>query len=118
MFTTRFSTQSRRFLSIFETTPVRNLISRIKLYLANQLTSENAFGNTQLDMDVQVDSMIYDFLKESPYVAMAISEERPYPTFMHKKTGEYNVCFDPIDGSNILESNYAVGSIFGIMPSG
>lgn len=49
---------------------------------------------------------------------MAISEERPYPTFMNKKTGEYNVCFDPIDGSNVLESNYAVGSIFGIFPDG
>lgn len=31
--------------------------------LANQLQSENEFGDTQLDMDVQVDSMIYEFLK-------------------------------------------------------
>ena len=85
---------------------------------ANQLLSENAFGETQLDMDVQIDSMIYDFLKESKYVAMAISEERPYPTYLNKKSGEFNVCFDPVDGSNILESNYAVGSIFGIFPNG
>jgi sedoheptulose-bisphosphatase len=69
-------------------------------------------------MDVQVDTMIYDYLRESPHVAMAISEERPYPTYFNKKTGSYNVCFDPIDGSNILESNYAVGSIFGIWPAG
>jgi len=82
------------------------------------LLSVNAFGETQLDMDVQIDSMIYDFLKESKYVAMAISEERPYPTYFNKKSGEFNVCFDPIDGSNILECNYAVGSIFGIWPNG
>jgi fructose-1,6-bisphosphatase len=46
-----------------------------------------------------------------------MSEERPYPTTLCKD-GNYVVTFDPIDGSNIIDSNYTVGSIFGIWPNG
>jgi len=66
-------------------------------------------------MDVQTDSLIHDNLKKSKVVGMSLSEERPYPTMLSKK-GSYLVTFDPIEGSRIIESNYAVGSIFGIWP--
>ena len=77
----------------------------------------NEFGETKLDMDVQTDSLIYENLKKSKEVCIALSEERPYPTILNKK-GSYNVTFDPIDGSNIIENNFTVGSIFGIWPKG
>jgi sedoheptulose-bisphosphatase len=32
------------------------------------------------------------------------------------KTGGYAVAFDPLDGSTVIESNFAVGTIFGIWP--
>ena len=56
-------------------------------------------------MDVQTDSLIHDNLKKSKVVAMSLSEERPYPTILSKK-GSYIVTFDPIEGSNIIESKY------------
>lgn len=46
---------------------------------------------------------------------MVLSEERPYPTIL-SKDGEFTVTFDPIDGINLIDSNYTVGSIFGIWP--
>jgi fructose-1,6-bisphosphatase len=46
---------------------------------------------------------------------MCLSEERPYPTYLGK-SGEYIVTFDPIDGGAPIESNYSVGTIFGVWP--
>lgn len=68
-------------------------------------------------MDVQTDSLIYSNLKKSKVVSMALSEERPYPNVLNK-TGEHIVTFDPIDGGNLIDSNYTVGSIFGVWPKG
>lgn len=48
---------------------------------------------------------------------MVLSEERPYPTTLNKN-GDFIVTFDPIDGGNLIDSNYTVGSIFGIWPKG
>jgi len=85
---------------------------------ANQLETQNEFGVKQLDMDVQTDSLIYDVLKKSKAVHFALSEERPYPTVLNRTSGQHIVAFDPIDGSNVLDSNYSVGTIFGIWPNG
>lgn len=68
-------------------------------------------------MDVQTDSLIYTNLKKSTAVNMALSEERPYPTQL-SKAGEHIVTFDPIDGGNLIDSNYTVGTIFGVWPKG
>lgn len=38
----------------------------------------NSFGDKQLDMDIQFDTLIYDCLKETGVVAYAMSEERPF----------------------------------------
>ena len=71
----------------------------------------------KLDMDVLTDSLIFSILKKSKAVAIAMSEERPYPTVLSKK-GSYIVCFDPIEGMGIMESNFCIGTIFGIWPNG
>ncbi len=68
-------------------------------------------------MDVQTDSLIYANLKKCSAVFQALSEERPYPTILSKQ-GEYIATFDPIDGQNLIDSNYSVGTIFGIWPKG
>jgi sedoheptulose-bisphosphatase len=31
--------------------------------------------------------------------------------------GSYTVTFDPIDGSNVVDANFSVGSIFGVWKS-
>lgn len=68
-------------------------------------------------MDVQTDSLIQANLKRSKVVQTASSEERPYPIQL-SKNGQHIVTFDPIDGTNLIDSNYTVGSIFGVWPRG
>jgi fructose-1,6-bisphosphatase I len=109
-------TQSKKYLVILDIQLVR-IYKIIKLFIVNRLGTKNEFGDERIDMDVQTDSLINDNLKKSKVVHMVLSEERPYPTIMNKK-GDHIVTFDPIDGGNLIDSNYTVGSIFGVWPKG
>jgi len=74
----------------------------------------NAFGDEQLAIDVLADNVIFENLKASGSVATASSEEEPTEVNMG---GEgYSVAFDPLDGSSIIDTNFAVGTIYGIWP--
>jgi len=42
-----------------------------------------------------------------------MSEETPVMKVLNED-GQYLVTFDPLDGSSVLEANFAVGSIFAI----
>jgi len=64
-------------------------------------------------MDVQTDSLIFEALRETGVVYAGLSEERPQMTYLCPD-GEFIVTFDPLDGSSIIETNGAVGSIFAI----
>jgi fructose-1,6-bisphosphatase len=46
-------------------------------------------------------------------VYAASSEERPYLTKLNEN-GKFLVTFDPLDGSSIIDSNLAIGTIAGI----
>lgn len=46
---------------------------------------------------------------------MASSEETPEEISCNADTG-YSVSFDPLDGSSIIDANFAVGTICGIWP--
>ncbi len=85
--------------------------------LVNRLGTKNDAGDEKLDMDVQSDTLVRENLKKSKSVSMCLSEERPYPTNLNKN-GEYMVTFDPIDGGSHVESNYTIGTIFGVWPKG
>ncbi|GAB5361699.1 hypothetical protein AAMO2058_000735200 [Amorphochlora amoebiformis] len=74
----------------------------------------NAFGDEQLAIDVLADNVIFENLRASGAVATASSEEEPTEVNMGG-TG-YSVAFDPLDGSSIIDTNFAVGTIFGIWP--
>ncbi|KAG5183466.1 Sedoheptulose-bisphosphatase [Tribonema minus] len=74
--------------------------------------SSNAYGDDQLDIDLYADHIIFEEMKASKCVAVAASEEKPQELEMG---GEgYSVAFDPLDGSSIIDANFAVGSIFGV----
>ena len=81
--------------------------------LSNKIDTANEFGEVQLDMDVQTDSLIFEALRETGVVYAGLSEERPQMTYLCPD-GEFIVTFDPLDGSSIIETNGAVGSIFAI----
>lgn len=52
-------------------------------------------------------------MSQSGVVYSASSEERPYLTKLNEK-GKFVVTFDPLDGSSIIDSNLAIGTIAGI----
>jgi sedoheptulose-bisphosphatase len=55
--------------------------------------------------------VIMDSLRSSGLVSSAASEESPHEVDLG---GEgFSVAFDPLDGSSIVEANFAVGSIVG-----
>ncbi len=80
----------------------------------------NATGDEQLKLDVASDKLIEHRLKELSLVKAIISEEKEDVIYVHEN-GKYTICYDPLDGSSIVDVNLSVGSIFGIYegePSG
>lgn len=83
-------------------------------YSSTTIGSVNEFGDNQLDVDVKADDLIFDTLRQSGLVAVGCSEEHPHEIPLD---GEgYSVAFDPLDGSSIIDANFAVGTIMGIWP--
>jgi len=83
----------------------------------------NAFGDDQLNVDVQAENIIRETLAACPATVTASSEEDPQevPTRPNQdqpsssSTEEvYTVSFDPLDGSSIIAPNWTVGTIIGI----
>jgi fructose-1,6-bisphosphatase I len=75
--------------------------------------SRNQFGEEQLKLDVLSDDIIQQHLKESLLVANFVSEEHDDVTEIDPK-GKFSVVYDPLDGSSLVDANFAIGSIFGI----
>jgi sedoheptulose-bisphosphatase len=66
---------------------------------------------------VIADKMIWDAVKKSDVVREGASEEDPIVRNVDDtKNGEFTVCWDPLDGSSIVDNNWAVGTMMGIWP--
>lgn len=78
--------------------------------------SSNTFGDAQLSVDVIADQIMWDACKSSPTIAYGASEEEPEVKACNP-SGEYTVCWDPLDGSSIVDNNWAVGTMIGIWGS-
>jgi len=91
---------------------VKKASSVIRTASSKKADSTNVFGEEQLELDIRVNGFVADVLKENPYVGLMASEELPDEEVVGE--GEYGVCFDPLDGSSLVDVNLAVGSIFGV----
>lgn len=79
--------------------------------------SSNTFGDAQLSVDVIADELMWDACKDSPVIREGASEEDPEVRDTDTDgEGEFTVCWDPLDGSSIVDNNWAVGTIIGIWP--
>jgi len=78
--------------------------------------SQNTFGDQQLSVDVIADEIMWDKAKNSKVIAFGASEEIPEVKECNPE-GEYTVCWDPLDGSSIVDNNWAVGTIVGVWGS-
>jgi sedoheptulose-bisphosphatase len=79
--------------------------------------STNDFGDSQLSVDVIADKMIWDAVKASKVIREGSSEEDPVVQNVDESgQGEFTVCWDPLDGSSIVDNNWAVGTMIGVWP--
>jgi len=78
--------------------------------------SSNTFGDAQLSVDVIADEIMWDACRSSAVVAYGASEEEPEVKACNP-AGEFTVCWDPLDGSSIVDNNWAVGTMIGIWGS-
>jgi fructose-1,6-bisphosphatase I len=74
---------------------------------------ENSSGESQLKLDVESDLIIERAFREVSSVKNIVSEEKEGVLELHGD-GEFTVCYDPLDGSSLVDVNLSVGSIFGI----
>lgn len=77
--------------------------------------SKNHYGEEQVKLDVLSDELIIGYLRASKQVASFASEEHD-DIIEHDRSLPFSVVFDPLDGSSLIDADFAVGSIFGIYP--
>lgn len=75
--------------------------------------SENSSGEEQLKLDVQSDLIIEKAFASVKSVKALVSEEKEGVLELSPH-GDYTICYDPLDGSSLVDVNLSVGSIFGI----
>lgn len=106
-----------------------NYIARSAKYINHSLQmgdlgvagTENPSGEKQMALDVLADETILKNLMICRLVSNVISEEQEHETTCEseKLQGKtYSVCYDPLDGSSLVDTNLAIGSIFGIYEGG
>lgn len=101
--------------TIFET--IKEIAFEIDYAIKNEdlgySDSENSSGEDQLKLDVQSDLIIEKAFASVSLVKNLVSEEKEGVLELHT-TGKYTICYDPLDGSSLVDVNLSVGSIFGI----
>jgi len=75
--------------------------------------SQNSTGDTQLKFDVLSDELITQTLSQCPKIKALISEEKQNLLLLNENA-EFIVAYDPLDGSSLMDVNFAIGSIFAI----
>ncbi len=77
---------------------------------------ENVQGETQKKLDIITNDMLKDALKADSTVRGLASEEEDHIVEVGQ-SGDFLVCFDPLDGSSNIDINSLVGTIFSILPA-
>lgn len=94
------------------------VLLRSKLVYVSGTTNE--FGDTQLSVDVSADQILWTAAQESSVIFEASSEEDPVLRNVRSENSKdangFIVCWDPLDGSSIVDNNWAVGTMVGVWP--
>ncbi|MCH1919067.1 class 1 fructose-bisphosphatase [Shewanella sp. A3A] len=77
---------------------------------------ENVQGETQKKLDVITNDMLKEALAAAGNVRALASEEEDEPVIVND-SGDFLVCFDPLDGSSNIDINSLVGTIFSVLPA-
>lgn len=88
---------------------------RIKAVELGVTGTQNVFGEEQKALDVYANDLAKNILMKSGLISVLASEEEDGAVEIDDAYfGRYAVCFDPLDGSSLIDVNFALGSIFSI----
>ena len=91
-----------------------------KAFLQNQMYehSHNVSGDVQTQMDTWADQHLIRVVGESGLVKELASEEQAEIVRFTNSRRDYCMVMDPLDGSSLISTNLAVGTIVGIYEQG
>ncbi|WP_185900144.1 class 1 fructose-bisphosphatase [Campylobacter sp. MIT 99-7217] len=92
---------------------VLQISKELKFPDTSYLSGQNKTGDTQLKLDVKSDQIITEILSKCPSLKALISEEKEEALELNANA-KFIVAYDPLDGSSLVDVNFAVGSIFAI----
>jgi fructose-1,6-bisphosphatase I len=75
---------------------------------------KNLYGEEQLSLDRSSDEILKNQLQFSGFVREYASEEQDAVVLLGKGRERYFVTADPLDGSSLVDTNLAIGTIIGI----
>jgi fructose-1,6-bisphosphatase I len=75
---------------------------------------KNMYGEEQLSLDRSSDEILRNQLQYSGFVREYVSEEQDTVVLLGKGREKYFVTADPLDGSSLVDTNLAIGTIIGI----
>ncbi|MEM4390710.1 MAG: class 1 fructose-bisphosphatase [Candidatus Diapherotrites archaeon] len=78
----------------------------------------NIFGEQQMELDKFADHVFLTAMEKSRLVRTVASEEQNEVMEIRKASGTYGVTLDPLDGSSLIKTNLAVGTIAGFFNEG
>lgn len=91
---------------------VRILADKIRTAEVGRAGTKNVYGEEQLRLDVLAEKVFENQFKKCPQIGLIASEE--LYSEIRLGDGGYAVAFDPLDGSSLVDVNFAVGSIVAI----
>ena len=78
--------------------------------------TENTFGEKQMALDVYADGILIAGLKQTRLVRYIATEEQASVIEVEAAKNGFGVVIDPLDGSSLIDVNFATGSIVGVYP--
>ena len=93
---------------------IRTIAFKVRTASCAGTACVNSFGDEQLAVDMLADKLLFEALRFSGVCKYACSEEVPEPVDVGGQG--FSVAFDPLDGSSIVDTNFSVGTIFGVWP--
>ncbi|VVC00836.1 Fructose-1,6-bisphosphatase class 1 [uncultured archaeon] len=80
--------------------------------------TRNIHGEQQMELDTYADDIFMKAMEKSRLVRTVASEEQDDIVEIVKAKGSYGVTLDPLDGSSLIKTNLAVGTIAGFFNEG
>jgi len=87
---------------------------KIKTASCNKMACYNQFGEEQLAIDLLANNLLMNNLKNCHNINSISSEEEPIVIKLNNNPDGYSISFDPLDGSSVIDCNFAVGTIFSL----